>query len=178
MMMKRKSNPWGLLKYAYVLPLAALALTAFARPEVQKTSEELSAVKVNDLATNVQASSEKNVAEVPAPAGILQQPDSIFETVEEMPMYPGGEMAMMELLRDNVQYPAEAKAKGIQGRVVVQFVIDKDGSVTDAEVVRSVDPQLDAEALRVVGMMPKWTPAKQKGKPVRVRFTLPIQYRL
>ncbi len=102
----------------------------------------------------------------------------IFQVVEEQPMFPGGMQEMMKFLQQNIKYPKEAQEQGKQGRVIVQFVVNKDGSITGDSVVRSVDPLLDAEALRVVRSMPNWTPGKQKGEPVRVRFTLPVSFRL
>lgn len=101
-----------------------------------------------------------------------------FDVVEEMPKFPGGDAAMMEFLRNTVKYPEEAMKNGIQGRVVVQFIIEKDGSISGAEVIKKVNEHLDAEALRVIGEMPKWTPDKQKGEAVRVKFTLPVTFRL
>ena len=102
----------------------------------------------------------------------------IFQVVEEQPMFPGGMEEMMKFLQQNIKYPKEAQEQGKQGRVVVQFVVNKDGSISNDTIVRSVDPSLDAEALRVVRSMPNWTPGKQKGKPVRVRFTLPVTFHL
>ena len=102
----------------------------------------------------------------------------IFQVVEEQPMFPGGMQEMMKFLQQNIKYPKEAQEQGKQGRVIVQFVVNKDGSITGDSVVRSVDPLLDAEALRVVRSMPNWTPGKQRGKEVRVRFTLPVSFRL
>ena len=104
--------------------------------------------------------------------------DEIFQVVEEMPEYPGGMSELMKYFSTNMRYPKEAQSKGIQGRVIVQFVVEKDGSITDAKVMKPVDPQLDAEALRVVNAMPKWTPGKQRGKAVRVRYTLPVMFHL
>ena len=102
----------------------------------------------------------------------------IFQVVEERPQFPGGDAELMKFLQQNINYPKEAQEQGKQGRVIVQFVVNKDGSITGDSIVRSVDPQLDAEAVRVVRSMPNWTPGKQKGKPVRVRFTLPVTFRL
>ena len=103
---------------------------------------------------------------------------TIFEIVEEMPDYPGGEIARAGFLRDNLIYPTIAQENGIQGRVVCSFVVNQDGSIVDVQVVRGIDPSLDREAMRVINSMPKWIPGKQRGKPVRVKFTLPIQFRL
>ena len=117
-----------------------------------------------------------------APAPKANDPSAaqgeIFQVVEEQPMFPGGMQELMKFLQTNIRYPKEAQARGLQGRVVVQFVVNKDGSICDEHIVKSVDPQLDAEALRVVRSMPNWTPGKQRGEAVRVRFTLPVTFRL
>lgn len=104
--------------------------------------------------------------------------DEVFQVVEEQPMFPGGMQELMKYLQKEMKYPKEAQDKGIQGRVIVQFVVNKDGSICEANVVKSVDPLLDAEALRVVNAMPHWTPGKQRGEPVRVRFTIPVAFHL
>ena len=104
--------------------------------------------------------------------------DKIYETVDQMPGYPNGMAGIMQYLSENVRYPATAQENGIQGRVLVRFVINTDGSVTDAKVIRSVDPDLDKEAVRVVSSMTKWRPGKLNGKAVRVAYTLPIMFRL
>ena len=104
--------------------------------------------------------------------------DKAFEHVEKMPVFPGGDMAMMEFLSKNIKYPVEAQKKELQGRVVVSFVVEKDGSLSDVKVAKSVDPQLDEEALRVVKSMPNWTPGMHNGKTVRVKYYVPITYRL
>ncbi len=106
------------------------------------------------------------------------EPHEIFIVVEEQPEFPGGAEAMMAFLSENVKYPDIAKENGIQGRVVVNFVVEKDGSITEINIVRGVDPSLDMEAKRVIENMPKWKPGKQRGHEVRVRFTLPIDFRL
>lgn len=103
---------------------------------------------------------------------------TIFEVVENMPDFPGGQAALMQYLAKNIKYPTIAQENGTQGRVIVQFVVNKDGSIVDAKVVRSVDPYLDKEALRVINTMPKWKPGMQRGKPVRVKFTVPVMFRL
>jgi protein TonB len=107
-----------------------------------------------------------------------EEQGEIFMVVEEEPVYPGGMEELMKFLQKNIRYPKEAMEQNKQGRVIVQFVVNKDGSISEATVVRSVDTYLDAEALRVVNAMPNWTPGKQKGEPVRVRFTLPLMFRL
>ena len=104
---------------------------------------------------------------------------TIFEVVEQMPEFPNGGMAgLMQFLSKNIKYPTIAQENGTQGRVTVQFVVNKDGSIVDAKVIRGVDPYLDKEALRVIGTMPKWKPGMQRGKPVRVKYTVPVMFRL
>ena len=98
--------------------------------------------------------------------------------VEQMPEFPGGIKELMDYLGTNVKYPENAMKKNVQGRVVVQFVVEKDGSLSEASVIRSIDPDLDAEALRVVQTMPKWKPGMQKGQAVRVKYTLPVSFKL
>lgn len=102
----------------------------------------------------------------------------IFTVVEEMPKFPGGDGELLKFIGKSIRYPVIAQENGIQGRVICAFVVNRDGTVVDAEVLRGVDPSLDKEALRVIGTMPKWTPGKQRGKPVRVKYTVPITFRL
>ena len=101
-----------------------------------------------------------------------------FDVVDNMPSYPGGRAAMMAFLSSNMNYPATAKENNVQGRVIIGFVVEKDGSISDAKVLRSVDPALDQEALRLVYSMPKWKPGTMDGKPVRVRYSVPFTFRL
>ena len=287
MMIKKKSNPWARLKYAYVLPLATVAVAAFARPEISNELDEISSAKVNDLTSIVKAEEVKSVENssdekfklsgtvveatrknVPvmgasviikgttmgtltdmdgkftlpvkkgdviqvsfvgyqtqsvvvkddSPLTILmrddvqsmeemvvmgmspksenadvvfempleeakkpevpQQEEVIFQVVEEMPKFPGGLQEAMVFIGKNIKYPVEAQQAKIEGRVIVRFVVGRDGSVSDVEVMRGVSPELDAEAVRVVSMMPKWIPGKQRGKAVAVKYTMPIMFRL
>lgn len=101
-----------------------------------------------------------------------------FYVIEEKPEFPGGEAAMFQWISKNVKYPEIAKENGVQGKVFVQFVINKEGKVTDVQVIRGVDPSLDKEAVRVIQSMPAWKPGKQRGKPVKVSFQLPINFKL
>ena len=103
--------------------------------------------------------------------------DRVFDVVEEMPGYPGGNAAMMSYLSQNMRYPAQAREEGVQGRVVVSFVVEKDGSVSNVRVTRSVSPELDSEAKRLVSGMPKWNPGRQNGTPVRVKYNVPVLFR-
>lgn len=114
----------------------------------------------------------------PAPTQEEGDEGEIFEVVEQQPAFPGGMDKLMQWLSKNLKYPASAQENGTQGRVVVQFVVNKDGSIVEPKVIKSVDPALDKEAIRVVSAMPHWQPGKQRGKPVRVRFTLPVTFRL
>lgn len=100
----------------------------------------------------------------------------IFFIVEEMPEFPGGENALRSYIAKSIKYPIIAQENGIQGKVYVSFVVDKDGGISDAKIVRNVDPSLDKEALRVINSLPKWKPGKQRGKPVRVAYTVPISF--
>lgn len=104
--------------------------------------------------------------------------DKVFEKVEVMPEFPGGEQAMMDFVAKNVVYPQEARDKEISGRVLVGFIVEKDGSISETEVVKGIGGGCDEEAVRVVKAMPKWKPGKQKGKPVRVHFMLPLTFKL
>ena len=299
MMIKKKSNPWARLKYLYVLPLAAVAVAAFARPEVSNELNEISSVKVNDLTSIVKTEEVKSVenfsdekfvlngqvmdhsSKKPVPGasiiirgttvgtlsdedgkfsldvkkgdvivvsyiglqteqlpiegagnlvvwmkddvqsmkemtvlgdgsnrvGILngepgkkvvsveeipevkikevkvdeteQSPsDATFQVVEEMPEFPGGMQACMVFLAKNIKYPVSAQEAKIEGRVIVQFIVKKDGTIADPIVMRGVSPELDAEALRVVSLMPNWKPGRQRGKTVNVKYTIPIMFRL
>lgn len=105
-------------------------------------------------------------------------PQGVFDVVEEMPQYPGGMQAMISYLQENVTYPKDAKEKKISGRVLVVFVVEKDGSISNVETVKSVFPSLDEEAVRIVKGMPNWKPGKQSGKVVRVKYTLPVSFSL
>jgi len=100
----------------------------------------------------------------------------VFFIVEDMPEFPGGELALRKYIANSIKYPVIAQENGIQGKVYVTFVVDKDGGVSDARIARGVDPSLDKEALRVVNTLPKWKPGKQRGKPVRVSYTVPINF--
>ncbi len=151
MMNKTKSPVRKITKYFAILPLMLLLITANSA-FAQKIEPQKKAAQ--------------------------QNVDEIFVVVEEAPVFSGGESAMMKFLVDNINYPPEAQEKGIEGRVIVQFIVEKDGSLSDVNVLRSVDPLLDTEAVRVVNSMPDWKPGKQRGQAVRVHFTLPIFFKL
>ncbi|MDR1557244.1 MAG: TonB family protein [Tannerellaceae bacterium] len=128
--------------------------------------------------TQMSAQVQTYVAPVAAQEEEEESAQPIFTVVEEMPQFPGGETELLRFLGSSIKYPVIAQENGIQGRVICAFVVNRDGAVVDAEVVRGVDPSLDKEALRVINTMPKWAPGKQRGKPVRVKYTLPVTFRL
>jgi len=139
-------------------------------------------VQVAEVEINTEDDKDKGVEVVgpvsTGPAIVEEDDNVVFQVVETMPSFPGGDAALMKYLGDNVKYPVIAQENGIQGRVICQFVVNRDGSIVDVEVVRSVDPSLDKEAIRVIKSMPNWAPGKQRGKAVRVKYTLPVNFRL
>ena len=136
---------------------------------VSDTEETTPAVKSTSKAGEI-------TAESSAPKKVFT--GKVYDIVEQMPSFPGGPAELMKWLGSHVQYPAIAQENGVQGRVIVAFVVEKDGSVTDVTVVRSVDPSLDKEAARVVRQMPKWIPGKQNGAAVRVKYNVPVIFKL
>ena len=154
-------------------------------PEAPK-AEEIIEIAENDAnveETTIQASDETDKAvEVKyVPVEVEEEEveeQQIFQVVEEMPEFPGGMAECMKWLSKNMKYPTISQENGVQGRVIVQFVVNADGTIVDPVVVRGVDPYLDKEALRVIKLMPKWKPGKQRGKAVRVRYTQPVLFRL
>jgi len=155
MMTTNKSSRWKTLRALAVLPVITLALLAFANP-TNETADEPVAVAYQQA----------------------NGPQDVYESVEQVPEFPGGMEEMMKFLQINIQYPANAAKNNVEGRVILQFVVEKDGQIGDVKVARSVDPELDAEALRVVKSMPNFIPGRQDGKPVAVWYTLPINFKL
>ena len=283
MMMKKKSSPWARAKYLYILPLAAVAVAAFAHPEISKLSDEISSVKVNDFSAITEnheventyskpnglilvegtvvddatgkaikgasilergstygtisdengkfslrvtensvivvsyvgkqtcsfvasAIEVKNMKDKPirmkdevqvtdeivvvgyeqeetpqkedVPQASTSQNGEVYIVVEQMPEYPGGISELMKYIARNIKYPADALREKKQGRVIVQFTVGTDGYTSDFKVIHSVSPSLDAEAIRVLANMPKWTPGMQRGKAVPVKYTVPVTFRL
>ena len=109
---------------------------------------------------------------------VAQKNQKVFDIVEQMPEYPGGQAALFEYLSKNIKYPADAEKKKVEGKVFVTFVVDSDGKITDVSLLKKVFPSLDAEAIRVISAMPNWIPGRQKGQAVRVKYTVPIMFRL
>jgi len=149
-------------------------------PEILEVVEEKveTRIQINIEDDQSRAQIQTFVPPPPPPKPKEEATEEIFVVVEEMPEFPGGQSALMKYLSENIRYPVIAQENGIEGRVICSFVVERDGSITDVQVVRGVDPSLDREAVRVIQSMPKWKPGKQRGKPVRVRFTLPIVFRL
>ncbi|MBO5428100.1 MAG: energy transducer TonB [Prevotella sp.] len=153
--------------------------------EEMKTQDQLNESKTAVGAFTVEGNDEeggtilKAVEEIAAPEPPKHEEENkVFDVVEQMPAFPGGPAALMQYLHSHVKYPAVAEENGISGRVTVQFVVERDGSVTDVRTMKSVDPSLDREAERVVKSMPKWIPGKQNGSPVRVKYFVPVVFRL
>lgn len=258
MMTKEKSSKWACAKFLYVLPLAAVAVAAFARPEVSGVSNQLSSAKVTDLAALVKENKVEKTSVLPLDTMVIvtdtlklqgnvpnlaQHPlvvvdgkpmewdvfskeitpdriesitvlkdeqaaaygargqkngvmvivtktasaqsgkqegsqQTVYDMVTQAPAFPGGQQAMKQFIKENMKYPQIAKENGIQGRVILQFVVDETGKVTDPKVLRGIDPSLDTEAIRLVSSMPRWTPGQQDGKAVAVRYTMPVIFSL
>ena len=172
MMNCHSTNPWARLRVLLMLP--ALALSVIVASACKQDTAETEDLKKQD--TQNTAVQEKDVVIIEMePEETL---DDVFVIVENQPEYPGGPMAMMQYLASTLTYPDECKEQGIQGRVLVAFVVNADGSITNPEIVKSVHPALDAEALKAVVSMPAWKPGTQNGKNVRVKFTIPVNFRL
>lgn len=154
-------------------------------PEAPKVEEviQIAQNEMNVDESTIRSSEDDNTAvdyKYIGPVEVEEDPveDQIFQVVEQMPEFPGGMAELMKFLGKNIKYPTIAQENGIQGRVIVQFVVNQDGSIVDPVVMRSVDPYLDKEALRVISTMPKWKPGMQRGKAVRVKYTVPVTFRL
>lgn len=202
MMLKKKSNPWSRARMLVAVPVAAVAVVAFATPKAESlsnviesesealVSKVMPAVKAQADGSSQGATEMAAADAAPVKAEAEAQPkadapeaivpdgdDKVYDVVEQQPEFPGGTSGLAKWLGDNIKYPAEAAKQGIEGRVIVQFVIGSDGTVSDAKLMRPVNPLLDQEALRVISAMPKWTPGKQDGKAVAVKYTMPITFR-
>lgn len=199
MMNKRRTSEIGKVKYLLFAPLAGALLMvsnieSVAReigeqvPEVaevqQKAEQTLNTdvavanpmAKAEEAKATGLAKAEAKASDVTAPADTTK--NVVYDVIETMPQFPGGQGVMMKYLAANIKYPASAVKAKKQGRVIVTFIVQKDGSVTHAKIAKSVDPELDAEALRIVKAMPNWTPGTQDGKPVNVKYTIPIVFSL
>jgi len=152
-----------------------------AEQDEVKTQETLNETKVSISVADVKGTNEEtgiDVADLDKNQAITQEapPEEVFVIVEQMPEFPGGETALRKYIANAIKYPVIAQENGIQGKVFVTFVVDKDGSITQAKVTRGIDPSLDKEALRVINSLPGWVPGRQGGKPVKVSYTVPISF--
>lgn len=184
MMLKEKSNPWARLKYLYVLPLAAIAVTAFARPEISEKADEISAVKVNDLVSfmqenvlgdTVKVSKNEKKEEIGIGGRVSKDSEVIvLEVVEQMPEFPGGTAALSKYLKDKTEN-SSAKGKA-GGSVTVGFTVAKTGKVENVKASPSDQSILSKEAERIVREMPDWIPGKQRGMPVPVKYSVSVRF--
>ena len=156
------------INYSLILTSVALIVLLFSCGESEREEATSTA---NSNTESAETRAEKSASKT-------EFTGEVYEIVEQMPEYPGGLTALMNYLRENIHYPAAAQSAGIEGRVIVSFIVEPNGSVSNVEVVRGVDSNLDQEALRVVRQMPKWKPGKQEGSTVRVKFHLPIKFML
>jgi len=163
MMNQKKTPKTGMIKYLLILPL----ISAFV---ISSNAESM--LNSDGQAINVQTPP-------PSPPPIIEGDEGhVSMVVERMPQYPGGDEELFKYLATNIKYPSDAKEQNIEGRVICQFIINRDGSVSEVVVVRSITPSLDAEAVRVISAMPNWTPGEQRAQTVRVKYTLPINFKL
>lgn len=192
MMKTKRTNRWECMKALVMLPLSAIAVVAFASPKITEVEHTVVA-DTRQIVDAVKETMEESKAYAPRTTTAVKNMESmqsdsvklplvgkvdnvVYDIVEKLPSFPGGSSAMMAFLRENIKYPKEAENNKEQGSVIVRFVVNEDGSITNTSVLRSVSPSLDAEALRVVGLMPKWEPGMQDGKNVKVRFALPVSF--
>lgn len=196
MMTTNKSSRWKTLRALAAVPVIALALLAFANPKSVAAVVTNQPAKVSTAPdalpdpVQVEAASqlaeaeaeepavEEKIAEEQVPNEPVPESKKVYESVEQMPEFPGGVEGLMRYLQQNVQYPPTAIQNNVQGRVIVQFIIDETGQVGDVKVVRSVSEEVDAEAVRVIKSMPKFEPGRQGGEPVSVWYTLPIAFKM
>lgn len=194
MMNKRRTKEIGRTKYLMFFPLAASLMIVSNIEAVARTTKEIAAEVIEAVDTRMEPTTTKSSAPQVAPQpkpdipsvtykGKAVGKDTLdtpaFEVVENMPEFPDGGMAgLMQYLAENIRYPKKAQQEGTQGRVTVQFIVEKDGSISHTSILRGVHPELDAEAMRVINTMPKWKPGTQRGEVVRVKYTIPVMFRL
>ncbi|HLP06321.1 MAG TPA: TonB family protein [Paludibacter sp.] len=186
MMNKQKTSKAGLLKYSLIVPLAmALIFISNAQTGATKTRRTTGNTTNQAVKTQPEALQKKNFLSTTTPSPELTEPNTqtptknqVYDVCEKLPEYPGGMDALMKYLSQNIKYPIKAQENGIQGKVFVQFVVNSVGKIENAEIIKNVSPEIDAEALRVVNSMPQWTPGEQKGEKVSVHYTLPIGFTL
>lgn len=175
MMIKKPTGPWAKLKLLYVIPVSMLFVLTFASTKASALTSQMLNVSVSNLfPTQTEEEPISTVAEKMPQT----QEEPIFAVVEQMPEFKGGISGLNQFLRQTIRYPDTCRKANIQGRVIVQFIVGNDGSISDVEVIKSVNKFLDNEAKRVISLMPNWTPGYQHGVPVRVKYTVPINFRL
>ena len=173
MMTMNKSSRWNTLRALAVVPVIALALLAFANTKSVAAVVVNQQSKVTPTSRVVKANAEAQVTDESAP-----QSKKVYRSVDQMPQFPGGEAGLMRYLQSNINYPANAAMNNIGGRVILQFVVEKDGHIGEVKVVRSIDPEIDAEAVRVVKSLPDFIPGRQDGEPVAVWYTIPVSFKV
>ena len=173
MMTMNKSSRWKTLRALTVVPVIALALLAFANTKSVAAVVVNQQSKVTPTSRVVKANAEAQVTDESAP-----QSKKVYRSVDQMPQFPGGEAGLMRYLQSNINYPANAAMNNIGGRVILQFVVEKDGHIGEVKVVRSIDPEIDAEAVRVVKSLPDFIPGRQDGEPVAVWYTIPVSFKV
>lgn len=176
MLNRKRTRNIMVSKYLMFIPVTALLI--FFSNCANKQEEAKPAAEITEAAPATTPEKKEDSQKVAQPETRTESGEEVFTVVEEMPEFPGGLEALLKYLHNTLKYPAVAENKKEQGRVVVEFVVDKDGSVTDTKIVRGVSQELDEEALRVVREMPKWKPGKQKGEIVRTKYTLPVMFKL
>ena len=173
MMTMNKSSRWKTLRALAVVPVIALALLAFANTKSVAAVVVNQQSKVTTTSRVVKANAEAQVTDESAP-----QSKKVYRSVDQMPQFPGGEAGLMRYLQSNINYPANAAMNNIGGRVILQFVVEKDGHIGEVKVVRSIDPEIDAEAVRVVKSLPDFIPGRLDGEPVAVWYTIPVSFKV
>lgn len=173
MMTMNKSSRWKTLRALAVVPVIALALLAFANTKSVAAVVVNQQAKVTPASQVVKANAEAQVTDESA-----AQSKKVYRSVDQMPQFPGGEAGLMRYLQSNINYPANAAKNNIGGRVILQFVVEKDGHIGEVKVVRSIDPEIDAEAVRVVKSLPDFIPGRQDGEPVAVWYTIPVSFKV
>jgi len=182
MMNQQKSAKAGILKYSLIVPLAlALVLSSNAQTVVNKAKKALAATNETVKPQKVAPSKSQNISKstIQTDAQTIKKEDKeIYKMVEKMPQFPGGDKALLTYISRNIKYPADAHLNGIQGRIIVQYVVTKSGKVEQAKILRGLYPSIDAEGLRVVNSLPDWIPGEQNGKKVAVYYALPLTFKL
>ncbi|MBR0036935.1 MAG: M56 family metallopeptidase [Bacteroidales bacterium] len=183
MMLKKKSNPWARAKLLFAVPVAAVSVAVFATPEASALTTEISDCKVSIIFSDVQkdgqfSADEGKIVHYEATMKPAEDDSPVFTVVEQQPEFPGGEVALWEFMKNSLHYPEDALKTGTEGRVIISFIVEKDGSISSPVIEKSPHESLSKEAIRIINSMPKWKPGMQRGQVVRVKYVLPISFRL